>query len=138
MEVVPGDVAAAISARTSMLMLSMGAGTGCDAQYLFAESVLGSNRGHFPRHAKTYHNFAADTPACRKSVSLPLPNSPPTCALGLTRKGHLVGIAEKELSAFLANSNAASACRPKVRHSNDIHKHGTAPDEERCMRLFRP
>lgn len=33
-EVVPGEVAAAISARTSMLMLSMGAGTGCDAQYL--------------------------------------------------------------------------------------------------------
>jgi 3-methyl-2-oxobutanoate hydroxymethyltransferase len=32
-------------------MLSMGAGTGCDTQYLFAESVLGSNRGHFPRHA---------------------------------------------------------------------------------------
>jgi len=31
-EVVPGEVAAAISARNSMLRLSMGAGTGCDAQ----------------------------------------------------------------------------------------------------------
>jgi len=59
-EVVPGEVAAAISARTPMLMLSMGAGSGCDAQYLFAEDVLGANRGHYPRHARVYRNFAAE------------------------------------------------------------------------------
>lgn len=38
----------------------MGAGTGCDAQYLFAEDVLGQNRGHMPRHSKVYRNFAAE------------------------------------------------------------------------------
>ena len=38
----------------------MGAGTGCDAQYLFAEDVLGENRGHMPRHSKVYRNFAAE------------------------------------------------------------------------------
>ena len=59
-EVVPGDIAAAISAKTSLVMLSMGAGTGCDAQYLFADDVLGQNRGHYPRHAKVYRNFAAE------------------------------------------------------------------------------
>jgi len=59
-EVVPVEVARAISERTSLLMLSMGAGTGCDAQYLFAEDVLGSNRGHMPRHSKVYRNFAAE------------------------------------------------------------------------------
>jgi 3-methyl-2-oxobutanoate hydroxymethyltransferase len=59
-EVVPVEVAQAISARTSLLMLSMGAGTGCDAQYLFAEDVLGSNRGHMPRHSKVYRDFAAE------------------------------------------------------------------------------
>ena len=41
-------------------MISMGAGAGCDAQYLFAEDVLGINRGHYPRHAKIYRNFAAE------------------------------------------------------------------------------
>ena len=41
-------------------MLSMGAGGGCDAQYLFAEDVLGANRGHMPRHSKVYRNFAAE------------------------------------------------------------------------------
>src|SRR6185436_8039791 len=50
-EVVPSEVAAAISARTSLVLISMGAGAGCDAQYLFADDVLGSNTGHVPRHA---------------------------------------------------------------------------------------
>jgi len=59
-EVVPVEVASAISERTSLIMLSMGAGSGCDAQYLFAEDVLGQNRGHMPRHSKVYRNFAAE------------------------------------------------------------------------------
>ena len=59
-EVVPVEVAEAISRNTSLFMLSMGAGTGCDAQYLFAEDILGANRGHMPRHSKVYRNFAAE------------------------------------------------------------------------------
>ncbi|TGV66577.1 3-methyl-2-oxobutanoate hydroxymethyltransferase, partial [Mesorhizobium sp. M00.F.Ca.ET.149.01.1.1] len=59
-EVVPVEVAKAISERTTLIMLSMGAGTGCDAQYLFAEDILGTNRGHMPRHSKVYRNFAAE------------------------------------------------------------------------------
>ncbi len=60
LEVVPDRVAAEISKRTSLVMLGMGAGSGADAQYLFAEDVLGCTRGHKPRHAKTYRNFAAE------------------------------------------------------------------------------
>ena len=59
-EVVPVEVASAISARLKILLWSMGAGPGCDAQYLFAEDILGENRGHMPRHAKIYRNFAAE------------------------------------------------------------------------------
>ena len=59
-EVVPVEVATAISQRTPLILLSMGAGGGCDAQYLFAEDVLGENRGHMPRHSKVYRNFAAE------------------------------------------------------------------------------
>jgi 3-methyl-2-oxobutanoate hydroxymethyltransferase len=43
-----------------MLMISMGAGSRCDAQYLFSEDVLGLNGGHYPRHAKVYRNLAAE------------------------------------------------------------------------------
>lgn len=59
-EVVPVEVAEAISKRTSLLLWSMGAGAGCDAQYLFACDVLGSHSGHMPRHSKVYRNFAAE------------------------------------------------------------------------------
>jgi 3-methyl-2-oxobutanoate hydroxymethyltransferase len=59
-EVVPSEVATEISKRTTLFMISMGAGKGCDAQYLFAEDVLGSNTGHYPRHAKRYRDFATE------------------------------------------------------------------------------
>ena len=59
-EVVPVEVAQAISQRVGILLWSMGAGAGCDAQYLFSEDILGENRGHMPRHAKVYRNFAAE------------------------------------------------------------------------------
>lgn len=60
LECVPDRLGAFISANTPMLMLGMGAGPGADAQYLFAEDVLGCTDGHKPRHAKTYRNFAAE------------------------------------------------------------------------------
>lgn len=60
LEVVPDCLGEFISKNTSMIMLGMGAGPGADAQYLFAEDVLGCTDGHKPRHAKTYRNFAAE------------------------------------------------------------------------------
>ena len=60
LEVVPDRLGALISQNTPMIMLGMGAGPGADAQYLFAEDVLGCTDGHKPRHAKTYRNFAAE------------------------------------------------------------------------------
>jgi 3-methyl-2-oxobutanoate hydroxymethyltransferase len=59
-EVVPPEVAAEISRRTSLFMISMGAGNSCDAQYLFSEDILGSNTGHYPRHSKRYRDFASE------------------------------------------------------------------------------
>ncbi|MBC7738731.1 MAG: 3-methyl-2-oxobutanoate hydroxymethyltransferase [Candidatus Saccharibacteria bacterium] len=59
-EVVPVEVATEISRRVGILLWSMGAGPGCDAQYLFADDILGTNRGHMPRHSKVYRNFAAE------------------------------------------------------------------------------
>jgi 3-methyl-2-oxobutanoate hydroxymethyltransferase len=59
-EVVPVEVATEISRRVNILLWSMGSGPGCDAQYLFAEDILGENRGHMPRHSKVYRNFAAE------------------------------------------------------------------------------
>ena len=60
LEVVPDRLGELISRNTPLIMLGMGAGPGADAQYLFAEDVLGQTQGHKPRHAKTYRNFAAE------------------------------------------------------------------------------
>ncbi len=59
-EVVPDRVATEIAKRTSLVLLGMGAGPHADAQYLFAEDVLGYTRGHKPRHAKTYRDFRSE------------------------------------------------------------------------------
>jgi 3-methyl-2-oxobutanoate hydroxymethyltransferase len=60
MEVVPREVAAEICRRTSMLVIGLGSGSGCDVQYLFSTDVLGDNQGHVPRHSKVYRDFAAE------------------------------------------------------------------------------
>lgn len=59
-EVVPPEVATAISQRVGILLWSMGSGAGCDAQYLFASDILGYTDGHVPRHARAYRDFGAE------------------------------------------------------------------------------
>jgi 3-methyl-2-oxobutanoate hydroxymethyltransferase len=59
-EVVPHSITQAIAERTGLFLISMGAGAGGHAQYLFSDDVLGQNRGKVPRHAKAYANLAAE------------------------------------------------------------------------------
>jgi 3-methyl-2-oxobutanoate hydroxymethyltransferase len=59
-EVVPVEVATEISRRVGILLWSMGAGPGCDAQYLFANDMLGYTEGKIPRHSKVYRDFKAE------------------------------------------------------------------------------
>ncbi|GJL83398.1 MAG: 3-methyl-2-oxobutanoate hydroxymethyltransferase [marine bacterium B5-7] len=56
-EVVPYLVATEISRRTPLLTMSLGSGSGCDMQYLFASDILGETVGRIPRHARIYRNF---------------------------------------------------------------------------------
>lgn len=103
-EVVPPQVAAEISRRMTRLSLwSMGAGAGCDAQYLFAMDILGEHRGHMPRHSKVYRYFAAEydrlqaerIAAFREFVADVETGAFPT-------EAHLVAMDEAELAAFRA------------------------------------
>ncbi len=59
-EVVPAAITAAIAEHSSLFLVSMGAGAGGHAQYLFGDDVLGQTRGQMPRHAKVYGNLAAE------------------------------------------------------------------------------
>ena len=56
-EVVPTAVAEFITKNCDIITISMGSGSGCDAQYLFANDVLGYTDGKIPRHARVYRDF---------------------------------------------------------------------------------
>jgi 3-methyl-2-oxobutanoate hydroxymethyltransferase len=59
-EVVPDAITREIAARTSLVLFSMGAGTGGDAQYLFSTDILGYSDWWTPRHSKQYRDFRAE------------------------------------------------------------------------------
>ena len=56
-EVVPAELLREISARTSLVTSSIGAGSGGDIQFMFAEDILGNHAPPFPRHTKQYRNL---------------------------------------------------------------------------------
>jgi 3-methyl-2-oxobutanoate hydroxymethyltransferase len=101
-EVVPTEVATAISARLDLLLWSMGAGAGCDAQYLFAEDILGENRGHLPRHARVYRNFAAEYDRLQAERVAAFSEFRADVASGaFPEPRHVVSMPHRELDTFL-------------------------------------
>lgn len=57
LELVPHPLASYLCRKTSMLLMSLGSGTGCDSQFLFSDDILGDYDERIPRHAKAYRNF---------------------------------------------------------------------------------
>jgi 3-methyl-2-oxobutanoate hydroxymethyltransferase len=101
LEVVPDRVGEFISKNTSMIMLGMGAGPGADAQYLFAEDVLGYTRGHKPRHAKTYRDFAAEHERLQKERIAAFGEFIADVNSGAyPQPQHVVPLADEEFEAF--------------------------------------
>jgi 3-methyl-2-oxobutanoate hydroxymethyltransferase len=106
-EVVPVEVAEAICARTPLFLISMGAGAGCDAQYLFAEDVLGANRGHMPRHSKVYRNFAAEYDRLQQERIAAFREFVADCDSGaFPEERHVVRMNPAELQRFMADLDA--------------------------------
>ncbi|MFN0317855.1 MAG: 3-methyl-2-oxobutanoate hydroxymethyltransferase [Burkholderiales bacterium] len=56
-EVIPAELLVEITKRTTLLTSSIGAGSGGDIQFLFAEDILGNNAPPYPRHSKQYRNL---------------------------------------------------------------------------------
>ncbi len=57
-ELVPHQLATEVARRTSLFTISLGSGSGCDAQYLFSADILGEAE-RVPRHGKTYRDLSA-------------------------------------------------------------------------------
>ena len=98
---VPHRLAGFLSKNTSLILMSLGSGTGCDTQFLFSDDLLGEYDERLPRHAKAYRNFLAEyrrlqeerIAAFREYVSdVREGRFPEAC--------HLVDMDEKEFAAF--------------------------------------
>ena len=59
-ECVPHNLAAWLCKQTSLLLMSLGSGAGCDTQFLFSDDILGDYDERLPRHAKSYRDFAGE------------------------------------------------------------------------------
>jgi 3-methyl-2-oxobutanoate hydroxymethyltransferase len=57
LECVPHELATFLCTNTSLLLMSLGSGAGCDTQFLFSDDILGEYDERLPRHAKAYRNF---------------------------------------------------------------------------------
>src|SRR6266511_5569398 len=57
LELVPHQLASYLCRKTSLLLMSLGSGSGCDSQFLFSDDILGDYNERIPRHAKAYRNF---------------------------------------------------------------------------------
>ncbi len=109
-EVVPAEVASEISRRMPGLLLwSMGAGAGCDAQYLFAEDILGETQGgRVPRHAKVYRDFAAEQARLQRERAAAFAEFRKDVETGaFPEQRHIVSMDPEELDAFLKGLPAA-------------------------------
>ena len=106
-EVVPDRVAAEISRRSSLLLISMGAGSGCDAQYLFC-SPRTSSAPTPATSLGTPSSTATSPPSTRGSR----PNGPPPSASSPTT----CGPAPTPVRATASRSTTPST-RPSWPHS---------------------
>jgi len=109
LEVVPDEVATEISRNVGILVWSMGAGAGCDAQYLFANDMLGYTEGHVPRHAKAYRNFQAEYARLQDERITAFAEFVAEVNSGaFPAPEHLVGMPEDELDAFRTRMASAT------------------------------
>ena len=57
LELVPHQLAAYLCKKTSLFLMSLGSGSGCDSQFLFSNDLLADYDERIPRHAKAYRSF---------------------------------------------------------------------------------
>lgn len=59
-ELVPHPLASYLCRNTTLILMSLGSGSGCDTQFLFSDDLLGDYSERLPRHAKAYRNFVRE------------------------------------------------------------------------------
>src|SRR5690349_16077041 len=107
-EVVPADITAEIARHTNLFLVSMGAGTGGDCQYLFGTDVLGTNTGHVPRHAKRYADLGREFERIQQiSIDAFRAFAEEVRSGAYPQARHIVSISPQEFRSFQSQIKAA-------------------------------
>lgn len=97
----PEEIASEISAPVNILVWPMGAGGGCDAQYLFANEILSHIEGHVLRHSKIYRDFNAEYARLQaERIAAFCEFVGDVASNSFPEKKHLVPMPKDELEAF--------------------------------------
>ena len=109
-EVIPAALLAEISKRTKLLTSSIGAGSGGDIQFLFAEDILGNNRPPYPRHSKQYRNLYKMREAMQAERIAGFREFAQDVRSGaFPGPGHVVNAPEGLINAFLTHAEVKKA-----------------------------
>ncbi|MGF1450553.1 MAG: 3-methyl-2-oxobutanoate hydroxymethyltransferase [Opitutales bacterium] len=101
LEVVPARLATLLAQKTSMLLMSLGSGKGCDTQFLFSDDILGDYDERLPRHAKAYRNFAEEYRRLQNERIAAFREYIADVQSGaFPEPGHLIDIPDSELQRF--------------------------------------
>ena len=101
-ELVPQNILAEITKVTSLVTISIGSGNAADAQFLFAEDILGHNPYDTPRHAKIYRNFSKIFQNMQKERVKALKKfNADAKKYKFAKQKNIVSIPKKELNSFL-------------------------------------
>lgn len=110
MELVPVEVADFITRNTTLITEGMGCGAVCDTQYLFSCDVLGTNTGHYPRHAKKYADLAAEEARLqRMRVDAFRAFADDARSGGYPQRAHEIHVGEGVIAALQAEARALFA-----------------------------
>jgi len=103
LEVVPHKLASWLCSKTSMLLMSLGSGDGCDTQFLFSDDILGDYDERPPRHAKAYRDFAAENRRLQEERIAAFSEYIADVKEGrFPERGNLVGMSKEALAEVIA------------------------------------
>lgn len=110
LELVPHQLASLLCKKTSMILMSLGSGPGCDTQFLFSDDILGDYDERIPRHAKAYRNFLKEYRRLQEERVAAFKEYAADVKSGrFPQVGNLVSMDEEELKKVMIAIDAAQS-----------------------------
>ncbi len=106
LELVPHNLARFLCSQTTLILMSLGSGNGCDTQFLFSDDILGDYPERLPRHAKSYRNFLEESRRLQRERIAAFSEYIADVQEGrFPERGHLVEIKEELLEQVMRAVN---------------------------------